>query len=90
MECFLFPASCVVWLDGYLVLGGESGDVHVWEADTLRDIARHKAHSGIVIIMYTCIIHTSTAGAVLLYYYASTLYAYIPILFYCVVILQVL
>ena len=32
------------------MLGGESGDVHVWEADTLREIARHKAHSGIVIL----------------------------------------
>jgi hypothetical protein len=39
-------ASCVVWLDGHLVLGGESGDIHVWKADTLQEIARHKAHSG--------------------------------------------
>lgn len=28
------------------MLGGESGDIHMWEADTLREIARHKAHSG--------------------------------------------
>ena len=39
-------ASCVVWLEGHLVFGGESGDVHVWKADTLKEITRHKAHSG--------------------------------------------
>jgi factor associated with neutral sphingomyelinase activation len=51
---------CVVWLDGHLVLGGESGDIHVWKADTLQEIARHKAHSGTV----TCL-HLSTDGSVL-------------------------
>ena len=41
------PLSCVVWMDGHLLLGGDSGDLHVWEADTLREINRHKAHSGL-------------------------------------------
>ena len=39
-------ASCVVWLEGHLVFGGESGDIHVWKTDTLKEITRHKAHSG--------------------------------------------
>jgi factor associated with neutral sphingomyelinase activation len=51
---------CVVWMDGHLVLGGESGDVHVWEAETLRQVTRHKAHSGPV----TCL-HLSEDGSVL-------------------------
>ena len=41
------PLSCVVWMDDHLLLGGDSGDLHVWEADTLREINRHKAHSGL-------------------------------------------
>ena len=28
------------------MLGGESGDIHVWEAETLHELSRHKAHSG--------------------------------------------
>ena len=29
------------------MLGGDSGDIHVWEAETLREVSRHKAHSGL-------------------------------------------
>ena len=44
--CVCVCVSCVVWLGEHLVLGGVSGDLHVWEADTLTEVTRHKAHSG--------------------------------------------
>ena len=43
-----------------MVLGGESGDIHIWEADTLREIARHKAHSG---MEYTYTLRVHVRGA---------------------------
>ena len=46
--------SCVVWMDEHLVLGGESGDLHVWEAQTLREVSIHKAHSGLYALYCTC------------------------------------
>ena len=30
----------------YIIFGGESGDLHIWEASTLREISRNKGHSG--------------------------------------------
>ena len=46
-DCLSSLCRCVVWMDGHLVMGGESGDIHVWEAETLCEVSRHKAHSGL-------------------------------------------
>ena len=52
MMILLFvTSSCVVWMEGHLMLGGESGDLHVWEADTFREIDRYKAHSGSTLLL---------------------------------------
>ena len=29
-----------------MVFGGESGDLHIWEANTLKEVSRTKGHSG--------------------------------------------
>lgn len=38
--------SCIAWMGEYILFGGESGDLHIWEASTLRELSRNKGHSG--------------------------------------------
>ena len=59
--CVHSPHSSVVWMENYIVLGGKSGDLHIWEADTLTEVTRHKAHSGTALRMYMYMyIHTAS------------------------------
>ena len=41
----VYLCSCVSWSGDYLVFGSESGELHVWEALTFKEVARIKGHS---------------------------------------------
>ena len=50
----------MVWNGDHLFFGSESGELHIWEATTFKEVMRIKGHAGMVlyIIVYYCILHS--------------------------------
>lgn len=51
----VLSSSCMVWNGDHLFFGSESGELHIWEAATFKEVMRIKGHAGMV--LYTAGYH---------------------------------
>lgn len=69
----VLSSSCMVWNGDHLFFGSESGELHIWEATTFKEVMRIKGHAGMVLYI---------AGYHL--YITVLVYCRIPLVYYSI------
>lgn len=66
----------MVWNGDHLFFGSESGELHIWEATTFKEVMRIKGHAGMVLydIVYYCILHSIILQYITVYHLYITVY----------------
>ena len=61
----------MVWNGEHLFFGSESGELHIWEATTFKEMIRIKGHAGMVLYIIG-------------YHFYITIYCRIPLVYYSI------
>jgi len=61
----------MVWNGEHLFFGSESGELHIWEATTFKEMMRIKGHAGMVLYIIG-------------YHFYITIYCRIPLVYYSI------